>query len=292
MRSLRALSALVAALLATMPIARLRAQAEVPAGAPDAEPPSTGAPGGGEEAAEPTEGEPTGEETPEEPAPEEAPTDREAAPPAPAGPLVPPGGVPDVGGPVPGQRDRPEPEPEPPPPPIPPPIYSVELQIRASFPPGSSFDAALVSLRYRSVRIVPTGYVGAQVPIVEWLWVGGRLGIRGMSWRHLERDDATVVAGDLLATAQVRFAVGRILELGVLFGGGVGWMNVQLNGANSDSAVGRFLAEGVVAFRPDRHIAIGPRFGWEYFQWEGMNEYDHGLDIGGPFFGLSLEGRE
>ena len=37
---------------------------------------------------------------------------------------------------------------------------------------------------------------------------------------------------------------------------------------------------------------FGPRVGWDYFQWEGMNRYDHGVDIGGAYFGIGLEGRE
>ncbi|MEZ4338860.1 MAG: hypothetical protein R3B82_19760, partial [Sandaracinaceae bacterium] len=125
-----------------------------------------------------------------------------------------------------------------------------------------------------------------------WLWLGGRFGMRGRHWTHPSRDSAVVSAGDLLVTAQVRFALGRVVELGVLLGGGAGVMVVEMNGVASDQVVGRFQVEAIAAFRVGRHFALGPRVGWGYFQWEGMNRYDHGLDIGGPYLGLSLEGRE
>ncbi|MGE0786516.1 MAG: hypothetical protein AB7S26_12670 [Sandaracinaceae bacterium] len=226
---------------------------------------------------------------PTEPPPSEAPD--AASPPAPRL-LVPPGGVPEVGGPLPGQTAHPGPPPPPSRPPIPVPHYSVELSPRAAFPEESSFDRALGAVRYRSVRVVPTGYVGLQIPVIEWLWLGGRLGVRGMTWSHPEREDASVVGADLLLTAQVRFAPARVFELGLMVVGGAGWMNVVLDGVSSDQVCGRFAIEGIVAFRPDAHFTLGPRFGWEYFQWEHMNAYDHGLDLGGPFFGIALEGRE
>lgn len=280
MGSLRVRTAVLAALLSVAACPSARAQDE------PAEP---------DPVFEPTEPEEDSEGTPpeEEPMPEELAGDPPSSTPSePSPPLVPPGGVPEVGGPAPGQAERPEPERPPPAPPIPPPIYVVELAPRATFPVESSFDRALSTLRYRSVRVVPNGYVGMHVPVVEWLWLGGRIGMRGMTWRHLTRDDATVVAGELLATAQLRFSLGRVVELGLLAGGGVGWMSVELDGVGSDQLAPRFVAEGIIAFRPDRHVAIGPRFGWEYFVWEGMNAYDHALDIGGPFFGVAVEGRE
>ncbi len=217
-------------------------------------------------------------------------------PPAPGeGPLVPEGGVPVVGmplqpAPAPGPPPGPPPRPEPPP--IPPPRYSVELQLRVAFPAESSFDRAMASFGYSGVRIEPIAYLGVQIPVVEWLWLGGRFGMRGRHWTHPDRDSAVVSAGDLLLTAQVRLALGRVVELGVLLGGGAGVVVVGVNGVASDQVVGRFQVEAIAAFRVGPHFALGPRVGWGYFQWEGMNRYDHGLDIGGPYLGLSLEGRE
>lgn len=217
----------------------------------------------------------------------------------PPGPLTPPGGVPVVGMPVepppPTPMERPQaplPPPHPEPPPIPPPQYSLELQIRVAFPDESSFDRAMSAFGYSGVRVEPVTYLGVQVPLLEWLWIGGRFGMRGRNWTHPDRDAAVVAAGDLLVTAQVRLALGRVVELGVLFGGGAGVVVTQLNGVAADQVVGRFQVEAIAAFRVGPNFALGPRLGWGYFQWEGMNRYDHGLDIGGPYFGLSLEARE
>lgn len=224
-------------------------------------------------------------------APQESPS---AGPvPPPNTPLVPPGGVPPIG---PVRRAQPPawtPPPQaPPPPPIPAPHYSVELQLRLAFPAESSFDRALYSLRYDGFRVEPVGYVGVAVPVVEWFWIGGRYGMRGRQWTHTDQDAASVSAGDLLVTAQLRFSLGRTVELGVLVAGGAGFVNVQLNGVAAGQVVARFQAEATLAFKVGANFAIGPRVGWDYFQWDSMNRYDHGLDIGGPFIGIGLEGRE
>lgn len=217
------------------------------------------------------------------------------APPPGDGPLVPEGGVPVVGMPLapqPAPAPAPAPPPRPEPPPIPPPQYSLELQIRAAFPEESSFDLAMGSFGYSGVRIEPVVYVGIQIPVVEWLWLGGRFGMRGRHWTHPDRESAVVTAGDVLGTVQVRLALGRVVELGVLLGGGAGLVLLQVNGVATDQVVGRFQVEAMAAFRVGPHFALGPRVGWGYFQWEGMNRYDHGVDLGGPYLGLALEARE
>jgi len=145
---------------------------------------------------------------------------------------------------------------------------------------------------YSGTRAAPVVYAGVAVPLVEWLWLGGRLGMRGRQWTHPERVSAYATAGDLLLTAQVRFRLGRVVELGVLAAGGAGIVLLEVNDVVSDQVVPRFLAEATVAFRIGNHFTLGPRFGWGYFQWESMNRYDDGMDLGGFFFGLGLEGRE
>jgi len=211
-------------------------------------------------------------------------------------PLVPEGGVPEVGppvSPVPQQDPELRPVPQrPPPEPIPVPLYSVEIQIRGAFQEETSFDRTMGAFGYSGTRAAPVVYAGAAVPLVEWLWLGGRIGMRGRLWTHPERESAYATAGDLLLTAQVRFRLGRVVELGVLAGGGAGIVMLELNDVMSDQVVPRFQAEATVAFRVGNHFTLGPRFGWEYFQWEGMNRYDDGMDLGGFFFGLGLEGRE
>lgn len=224
--------------------------------------------------------------TPVSPAEEEA----RPTPDGPAPPRVPPGGVPTVGPPV-VTAEPVEPE-GPPPPPPPPPTYSVELQVRGAFPSGSGFDRALSAHRYTGTRAAPVFYAGFALPALEWLWLGGRLGTRGLFWSHPDRDPASAAAVDLLATAQLRFLLGRVVELGVLAGGGAGWTHVLLNGRSADQVVGRFSADAIVAFRVGANFAIGLRAGWDYFVWENMNSYGHSLDLGGFTVGLAIEGRE
>lgn len=184
------------------------------------------------------------------------------------------------------------PEPEPPPEPIPLPRYSLELRLGVSFPGDFSFDQALAALRYDGVRAAPSVVVGVQVPVLDWLWLGGRLGARGRGWAHPDRDPATLAAGELLATAQARVWLGRVVELGVLVAGGLGWMQVAVRDAATDQAVGRFSLEAILAFKTGPHFAFGPRVGYDFFEWSGVNAYGHGVDVGGFSLGLALEGRE
>ncbi|MEQ9074376.1 MAG: hypothetical protein RLP09_11020 [Sandaracinaceae bacterium] len=205
--------------------------------------------------------------------------------------LVPPGGVP----PIPGVREpRPvvAPEPEPEPEPIPLPSYSLELRFGVTFPADYSFDQALAALRYDGLRAAATAVVGVQIPVLDWLWLGGRFGGRGRGWAHPDRDAASLVAGELLATVQVRAWLGRVVELGLMVSGGLGWMQVAMRDATSDQAVGRFGVEAILAFKTGEHFAFGPRVGYDFFEWSGMNAYGHGVDVGGFSLGLALEGRE
>lgn len=213
-------------------------------------------------------------------------------------PLVPPGGVPVIWGPgdrpAPPVTPEPAPEPTPPPePPPPPPVYVVEISPRVGFATGSSFDDALVAHRYVGNVAIPTSYVGVAFPVgVEWLWIGGRFGFRGRSWQHPDREGPVLTAGDLLLTAQARFGLGSVFELGAIVYGGAGVADLRLNGVATGAVMGRFGLEAVVSFRLGRHFAFGPRGGWDFFQWEGMNADGHGVEIGGPFVGLTMEGRE
>lgn len=170
-------------------------------------------------------------------------------------------------------------------------VWSIAL--RLGVPPQSSFDRALVSHGYGDVHLVPALVTGFAIPAgVEWLWLGGQLGVRGRTWAHAEHEDASMVAVDLLAVARLRFLLGDRVELGVAVGGGVGWVGVWVNGVAADSAVGRFDVRGELAFRVGRHFAFGPHVGWDYFQLEGIGARPSTADAGGPYFGLTLEGRE
>lgn len=215
----------------------------------------------------------------------------------PASPLVPPGGVPQVG------PLQPPPAPPAPEPvrrressrdaqPVVHPSYAVALHLYGAVTGDSSFDRALRAHRYSASNLVPVGYFDVAVAVVDWLWVGGRLGTRGRVWGHADREEASLSASDLVATVQLRFTLGRIVEIGVLAAGGAAYQALRLNGVLMEQVTPRFAAEAVLAFRIGDHFAIGPRFGWDYFQWQEMNAYDHSMDVGGPYVGLAVEGRE
>lgn len=168
-----------------------------------------------------------------------------------------------------------------------------EIGLRLYLPPETGFDRALIGHGYDKLGLVPGLVASFAIPAgVEWLWLGGQLGVRGRTWSHAEHEDASMVAADLLAMVRVRFLLGDRVELGAAVGGGLGWAGVWVNGVMSDQVVPRFTVQGDLSFRIGRHFAFGPRVGWDYLQQQGLNTYGHSADAGGPYFGLSLEGRE
>src|SRR5690606_21531245 len=94
---------------------------------------------------------------------------------------------------------------------------------------------------------------------VEWLWLGGQLGVRGRTWSHGERDAASAVGVDLLVVARARFHIDHKVELGLTLGGGLGWLGVWVNGVGSDQIVPRFDVQADLAFAIGRHFALGDR---------------------------------
>ncbi|MFK7984926.1 MAG: hypothetical protein AB8I08_02770 [Sandaracinaceae bacterium] len=216
----------------------------------------------------------------------------------PAGPLTPPGGVPEILDPRAEERRReterrPPPEPETPAEPLPLSSMRVEIQPRLTLLTGSSMDDALRAHRYVPNGPSSGGHVGAEFSVVEpWFWIGGRLGLRGRTWRHPDRDGPVATAGDLQLTVGVRGDVDQVVEFGAVIHGGVGVVDLRVNGVAAGQLVGRFGLEGVLAFRVGPNFSFGPRIGWEYFQWDGVNADGHWLELGGPFLGLSLEGRQ
>jgi hypothetical protein len=169
-----------------------------------------------------------------------------------------------------------------------------DLEVRIGVPPGTTFDDSLRSHGYGDVRIIPALVAGLAFPTdIEWLWVGGEVGVRGRTWDHAVRDWASLVAADLLATVRARFLFGRHVELGLAIGAGVGWIGTWVNDVMSDQIAPRLSVQGELAFRAGRAFAIGPRIGWDFFQGpSAVNAYGDTIEAGGPYFGLSFEGRE
>jgi len=168
-----------------------------------------------------------------------------------------------------------------------------DLELRLAFPPETGFDRALFAHGYGAFRIIPALAMGVAVPVVPWLWLGGQLGVRGRTWNHPERTHASLVGVDALATVRARIRVGSRVELGAVVGGGLGWIGTWVNGVLADQLAPRSNAQADVMFGIGRHFALGPSFGWDYFQTPSpINTYGHGVDAGGFYFGLSLEGRE
>ncbi len=169
-----------------------------------------------------------------------------------------------------------------------------DLELRLAIPPDTGFDRSLRAHGYGNVRVIPALVAGLAAPVgVEWLWIGGQVGVRGRTWDHAARDSVSLVGVDALVTVRGRFLLGERGELGVTTGGGVGWIGTWMNGVMSDQIAPRFNVQLDLTFRVRDHFALGPSVGWDYFQTpSAINAYGDGVEAGGPYFGLSVEGRE
>lgn len=76
-----------------------------------------------------------------------------------------------------------------------------------------------------------------------------------------------------------------------MVGAGIGYMNAQFNGRSSDQLWGRVAIELMFGVRVADEASLGVRGGWDYLEWNDMNDYGHDLDMGGPYFAIELEGH-
>jgi hypothetical protein len=168
----------------------------------------------------------------------------------------------------------------------------LDLSVRVHFPLATNFDHALIAHAYGHTGVTPSMTFGIAFPVgVEWLWIGGRAGLRGRTWDHAYHSGANLVGVDLMATIRARANFGSV-ELGCAVSGGVGWAGLWVNGAMTDTFAPRVDVAVELAFQIGRHFAIGPRLGWDYFEFLQINRYGHSVDAGGLYIAIGIEGRE
>ncbi len=164
--------------------------------------------------------------------------------------------------------------------------------LRGAIPPQTDFDSALIAHGFGNVQLVPTLVAHAVVPVLRWLWIGGQIGVRGRGWPSGTHDNPpALLATDLLALIRARFPLARFFELGATVGAGIGWMGVNIDGVWAGGLAPRINLQVDIAFRTGSDFTIGPRIGWDYFRWNGINSYGNTVNAGGPYFGLAAEGR-
>lgn len=157
----------------------------------------------------------------------------------------------------------------------------------------SSIDRALATHLYSDQNggVLVTGDFQLTYRVLEWLWLGGRLGFRGRGWGRDGAAGAHAGGFDLLGIIHLRSQVGRVFSLGAMLGGGGGAAGLLLNEAITIGASPRITGGVEIGFRLGTGIRLEIRGSWDYFPWFDIDRFGHDIDLGGPSVAAGLEVR-
>jgi hypothetical protein len=155
----------------------------------------------------------------------------------------------------------------------------------------TSLDLALRSHDYGT----PAGFFTVDATlagrVLDWLWIGGRLGGRGRFYTRNDGPGGQAGAFDVMAVVQTRFQLGRLVELGVMVGGGGALVGLLLRGQLAAGVWPRLTAGVHLGLRVARGVRIIARFAWDYCTLFDMDRYGSDIELGGPTGALGIEVR-
>lgn len=166
-----------------------------------------------------------------------------------------------------------------------------QLFVGGGAPLDSSFDVALASHRYGDSPLMLIGDATLMTRIASWLWLGGRVGMRGRGWGRNDGPPAVAGGLDALAVAHVRAHLGPIVDLGVVLGAGLGWGGASIQGAGTWAFAPRLSGYLQAGFRVAQGARIGARVGWDWFSMYDLDRYGSDLELGGPVLAIGFELR-
>jgi hypothetical protein len=155
----------------------------------------------------------------------------------------------------------------------------------------SSLDGALVAHRYGESPILAHGDISFLGRTTEWLQIGGRVGARGRGWGTNDGPPALAGGIDLLAVAHARAYLGRVVDIGMALGAGLGWAGVSIQGGGTSTFAPRLHGSAVVAFRIASGFRLAARFAWDWFSAYDLDRYGSDLELGGPSLAIGVEIR-
>ena len=166
-----------------------------------------------------------------------------------------------------------------------------QLFIGAGAPLESSLDRALASHRYGDSPLMWLADATLLTRVADWIWLGGRFGMRGRGWGS-DRTAPAVAGGlDALAIAHVRAHLGPIVDVGVVLGVGLGWAALSIQGGGPWAFAPRVSGALQAGFRLAPGARIGARIGWDWFSMYDLDRYGSDLELGGPTLSLGFELR-
>ena len=156
---------------------------------------------------------------------------------------------------------------------------------------SSSLDGALVAHLYASSALVFAVDVTVGARLLPWLELAGRVGARGRGWGHAYEQAALAGGVDALGLVVMRGYVGRVVDLGVAAGVGIGVGGLSLHSSTVGSAVPRLHGALFVGFRVAPGVRLLGRFSWDWFSLYDIDRLGSDLELGGPMGSLGVEVR-
>ncbi len=169
--------------------------------------------------------------------------------------------------------------------------YASQLMLGVGLPLSASLDDALGALRFGPSIAEFLGDATFLAQAHPVLHLGGRLGGRGRAWSAF--DGRLAVAGglDAMLVAHVRASVGRVLDLGLSVGLGLGLATFGLRDATVWAPTPRAHGGVIVGFRVGAGVRLLCRLAWDWFSAYDLDALGSDLDLGGPSASLGLEAR-
>lgn len=173
--------------------------------------------------------------------------------------------------------------------PLLPAIFQVHVGLGGAL--DTSLDAALRAHGFASTPLVVLADVGFLGRVTEWLAIGGRVGGRGRAWGSNHQSPALAGGLDVMAIAHARAYLGRVVDLGVALGLGVGWGGISIQGEPATSFAPRLHGSAELGFRVTPGARVMVRFGWDWFSLYDLDRYGSDLGLGGPSGSVGFEVR-
>jgi hypothetical protein len=167
----------------------------------------------------------------------------------------------------------------------------VALTLYLGWPQGSSFDEGLAALGYGESPRFWGASLTASWKVLGFLWLGGQIDFRTRVWERIELAPATAMLPAALVVADVRFPLGRVLELGVRAGAGFGAMVLELNGKPNVTGVPRVhgaLQLGITVYEPFR---VFLQLACDYAESLAVSASGDTVSFSVAAIGLGVEGR-
>lgn len=156
----------------------------------------------------------------------------------------------------------------------------------------SSLDDALATHGFARSPLFFAGDVTIAGRAESWLWFGGRVGAHGRGWGRRDGQPAAHATGyDLLGLAHLRFQLGRVFEIGGMFGAGLGLAVLVINDQPTAGIWPRLMGGAEIGIRVSRGIRVLLHGEVNYFPLFDIDRYGSDLELGGGSLSLVIEVR-